>query len=259
MRSPSAPPRAAGEPMLRGLQHEPGDRGNSEIENPCDEIEVERQSGGPGPDLSLAREFDDAGHRYERGFLQNDLPDIASSRQSIAQRERGYDPPELQPARHSASGGGLQFAGMDCSETAAQDLGLLRARGYADRQRPREKTGKADETLGAEQSADGAHQSAAAEIEEIDHQEVRYAAQHRRVAVGNQASRAAAGDFRKRPEGSDYAADSKSGDGDEDGHDRGQEERYAPTLRTKADDVEKTGLAHRRGAGQVRTLMRRSS
>src|SRR5580700_4270460 len=105
MRSPSAPPRAAGEPMLCCLQHEAGDRGNSEIENPRDEVEVERQPGGPRPDLSLTREFDDAGDRYERGFLKDDLPHVAQPRQSITQRERGNDPPKLQPARHSASRG----------------------------------------------------------------------------------------------------------------------------------------------------------
>ncbi|MCY1305303.1 hypothetical protein D9M70_550990 [compost metagenome] len=73
---------------------------------------------------------------------------------------------------------------MHGTKGAAIDLGLLGARGDADRKCAGEETREADEALRAEQLANGRHHGTAAEIEEIDDQQVGNAAQDGCVGFG---------------------------------------------------------------------------
>ncbi|MNY75080.1 hypothetical protein D3C86_2142650 [compost metagenome] len=60
---------------------------------------------------------------------------------------------------------------------------MLRPRGNPNRKHAGKKTGKADEAFSAEEVPDGGDRSGAAEIEQIDHQQIWNAAQNRRVDV----------------------------------------------------------------------------
>ena len=70
---------------------------------------------------------------------------------------------------------------------AAEHLGLIGARDDADGERAGHEGRHADEAFRAEQAADGAERGAAAEIEQVDDEKVRDAAQDGGVAVSEAA------------------------------------------------------------------------
>jgi len=103
---------------------------------------------------------------------------------------------------------------------------------------PGQKGRHADEALGTEQPADRAERAAAAEIEQIDDQEVGHAAHDRRVEPGDHHRGPPARQLGKGTERAEQQPDEEGRAGHGDGHQRGVEDLVAPAFRPEADELE---------------------
>src|SRR5262249_48903072 len=139
---------------------------------------------------------------------------------------------------------GLELARMDRPESAAEDLGVLCSGSDADGQGTGQKVGKPDEAGAAKGTAYGGHDRAAAEIEEIDDEEIRNAAQHRRIGAGDASQEGSPGDLGPSPKSADDGADEETRDRDRHRHQRAQGEGDTPAIRAKAYQLDETGRHH---------------
>src|SRR5882757_5246315 len=189
-RKPSSmlsPPDAAHGAHLAAAEQPRGGAGQHEVHRHGGDVEGEGLLGRAGGDLRLAQELDQAGHRDERRFLEDELPDIAHAGQGEAHDLRHDDAAEHEQRPHADRFRRLDLAAGDGEIGAAEDLRLIGAGDDADGERAGEEGVDADEALGAERPADRGQHRAAAEIEEVDDEQVGNAPQYGGVDIAERA------------------------------------------------------------------------
>ncbi|MNV86005.1 hypothetical protein D3C71_1800010 [compost metagenome] len=92
--------------------------------------------------------------------------------------------------------------------------------------------------------SDGGDCSGAAEIKQIDHQEIGNAAQHRRVDVGDEARPWSTSDFGPGAEDADDGAGGITRQRDQDRHRRAGQQDIPPAAGAETQEFEDTGLGH---------------
>ena len=92
---------------------------------------------------------------------------------------------KISQRSHADSPRRLELALGDRKKGAAENFGLIGARNDADRERAGGEAGHAEKPLAAEQVVEAGQGRRAAEIDEIDDEQLRQPAKHRRIAFAN--------------------------------------------------------------------------
>src|SRR5258708_31362037 len=240
-RKPSSmlgPPDATHGAHLAVAEQPGGAASQQEVDRHRGDVEGEGLLGRAGGDLRLAQQLDQSGHRDQRRFLEDELPDIAHAGQGEAQHLRRDDAAEHEEGPHADGLGGFDLAARYGEKGAAKDLGLVGAGDDADGERAGEEGVDADEALRAERPADRRQGGAAAEIEEIDDEEIRNAAQHRRVGAAEQTRAQRAGQLGPGAEATERQAEQEGAERYGQGHQRRRDKLTAPALGAEADQIE---------------------
>src|SRR5260370_20493224 len=188
-RKPSStlgPPDAAHGAHFAAAEQPRGGAGQQQVDRHRGDVEREGMLGRAGGDLRLAQQLDQPGHRDQRRFLEDELPDIAHAGQGEAQHLRRDDAAEHEEGPHADGLRGFDLAARYGEKGAAKDLGLVGAGDDADRERAGEEGVDAEEALRAQRPADRRQGGGAAEIEGIDDQETPNAAEARPVRAAGQ-------------------------------------------------------------------------
>ncbi len=121
---------------------------------------------------------------------------------------------------------------------AAKDLGLVGARDDPERRDADSEGRHPDEAGDAEQACDVAQGRAAAEIQEVDHQQVGHAAQERGVAVGGKPQGQEAGELGARRQPAEHGAEEEAAQGERQRGAGGEQQRAAPAAGAEAEKGE---------------------
>ena len=135
--------------------------------------------------------------------LERDLPEVAKPRQGEAKNLGHDDAAEHQRPIHADADSGLELTARDCKIGGAVHLGLVRARDDADRERPSREARHPDEALVTESVGGFGQKRRRAEIDEIDDEQFRQAAEQGGIGLTD----AACEQLSREPRPGDEAAD----------------------------------------------------
>ena len=144
---------------------------------------------------------------------------------------------------HADADGGLELAPRDGEIGGAEHLRLIGARDDADGERAGREGRHADEALVTERIGRSGQKRRRAEIDEIDDEQFRQAAEQSRVGLPDAAREQLSRKPRPGDEAADRRADKEAAGGDEKRHQRAFEERQPPAAVTETEDRE---IAHAR-------------
>ncbi len=132
----------------------------------------------------------------------------------------------------------LELASRDRKIGGAEHLRLIGARDDADRERAGGEGRHPDEALVTEEKRRFGQKRRSAEINEIDDEQLRQAAEQSRVGLADPARKQLSREPRPGDESADRRADEEAAGGDEKRHRRAFEERQAPAALAEAEDRE---------------------
>ncbi len=121
---------------------------------------------------------------------------------------------------------------------------MVRTTGNGNCQHTRKKARKANEAFRTEIFAKCGDCRTAAEVKQIDDEEIRNAANDRGVAVGDSAKRAPAGNLRPGSKNADGSAKKEAQDGERHAHQCTHHQHVAPAVGPEAQNIEKAHLLH---------------
>ena len=168
--------------------------------------------------------------------FERHLPEIAESRQGEAQDLRSDDAASHQRPIHADADRGLELAARNGEIGGAEHFRLIGARDDADGERARGKGRHADEALVTEEERRFGENRGCAEIDEIDDEQLRQAAEQRGIGLPQAAREQLPGEPRPGDEAADRRADQEAAGGNEKRHRRALEERQAPAALAEAED-----------------------
>ncbi len=139
---------------------------------------------------------------------------------------------------HADGAGRLDLPAVEGEVGAAEDLRLVGARDHPERHDADPEGRYADEPLDAEPAPDYAEGRAAAEIHQVDDEQVRHAAQERGVAVGERPQGQDAGELGAGRQAAEHGPEEEAAQGERQRGAGSDEQRAAPAARAEAEKGE---------------------